>query len=352
MSEPLFGFNLDADGSLEELFKSYMDYYAATSSHTGKAKRLDLERFLRFLAEEGRGCKVSDLTVKDWDHASVQRFVEHCLRSGAAPATVARRLATLKHVGRTLAERVPGFVNPAREVRPPTQKALCPKALTVEEIRDVKQVAVQREAGLQRTSSTKFGGLRNKTLLNLLLDTGLRVDELRTLKMRQLDPQLRWIESVRTKGRKYRNVYISTEARAELKVYLEEREKELQRRHPGLAGRSKRDLPVFISSYRVDSDRPESFEISPKTVWRIINGFSVNTRLHPHLLRHSYAHEILRESKDIRLVAQALGHSDVRTTMKYTERTESEIARVTEQARRRRGPDDDVENDTDEDLDK
>lgn len=348
MNKPSFGFNVDAGDSLEVLYKNYMDYYAATSSHTGKAKRLDLDKFLRFLAEDLRGCKVSELVVKDWDHAAVQRFVEFCLRSGAAPATVARRLATLKHVGRTLAERVPGFVNPAREVRPPTQKALRPKALTVEEIRDVKEIAAQREAALQggtrgKTSSTKFGGLRNKTLLNLLLDTGLRVDEIRTLKMRQLDPQLRWIESVRTKGRKYRNVYISTEARAELKVYLEEREKELQRRYPGLAGRSKRDLPVFISSYRVDSERPESFEISPKTVWRIINGFSVNTRLHPHLLRHSYAHEILRESKDIRLVAQALGHSDVRTTMKYTERTESEIARVTEQARRRRGPEEELE---------
>jgi integrase/recombinase XerC len=62
----------------------------------------------------------------------------------------------------------------------------------------------------------------------------------------------------------------------------------------------------------------------------------VDTKLHPHLLRHTYATELLEGSKDIRLVAQALGHSDVRVTMRYTERGNEEVASALEHTRNRK----------------
>ena len=66
------------------------------------------------------------------------------------------------------------------------------------------------------------------------------------------------------------------------------------------------------------------------------NELSANMPLHPHLLRHSYALELLESSNDVRLVAQALGHSDVRITMRYTERKDEEIAQALEHSRRQR----------------
>ena len=57
-----------------------------------------------------------------------------------------------------------------------------------------------------------------------------------------------------------------------------------------------------------------------KSIWRAIHELSGELHLHPHLLRHSYAIDLLHTSKDIRAVAQALGHSDVRVTMRYAER--------------------------------
>ena len=68
-------------------------------------------------------------------------------------------------------------------------------------------------------------------------------------------------------------------------------------------------------------------------MWRAINELSLDKELHPHLLRHSYALDLLNSSNDIRLVAQALGHGDVRTTMRYTERSEEEIASALEKSR-------------------
>ena len=76
-----------------------------------------------------------------------------------------------------------------------------------------------------------------------------------------------------------------------------------------------------------------------KSIWRIISDFGKRARLladdsfdglHPHKLRHTFAHGLLDTSRDVRLVAQALGHSDVRTTMRYTERTDDEIAKAIE----------------------
>jgi site-specific recombinase XerD len=72
-----------------------------------------------------------------------------------------------------------------------------------------------------------------------------------------------------------------------------------------------------------------------KSIWRVIRNSSVQTKLHPHLLRHTYATELLGDSRDIRLVAQALGHSDVKVTMRYTERGNEEIAQALEQTRKR-----------------
>jgi site-specific recombinase XerD len=121
--------------------------------------------------------------------------------------------------------------------------------------------------------------------------------------------------------------------RAPLKEYLAARERELARFFPKLSTQVNSTLPVFISSYGASSADLKSFELSPKSVWRAIRSFSVDTRLHPHLLRHTYATNLLDDSRDIRLVAQALGHSDVRITMRYTERGNEEVAEALEKSR-------------------
>jgi len=315
---------------LKQVINSYIRYYATGAGHTARAKRLDLRTFIDFLMQH-HGVKSEEaLKVSHWDFAAVQSYVDHLLRKREAVATVCRRLATVKHMGRTFAERVPGFVNPAREVRPPRTPISKPKAITTEELKEVRERVSERVK-----EKRSFIRIRNATIFNLLLDTGLRADEIRLLRLGQIDEDLSWIRDVRTKGRKFRNVYITSAMREELAIYLKDREATLKKFYAKLSRSENLNLPLFISTYNAVPGKIESFMIGPKTLWRAINELSCSTNLHPHLLRHSYAIDLLNESNDVRLVSQALGHSDVRITMRYTERRDEEIAEALEKSRKR-----------------
>lgn len=320
-----------AGASLKEAADSYIRYYAAGSGHTARAKRLDLAHFMNFLCRSLGLSKPEKLKMRDWNFSAVQRFIDDSLARGESPATAARRLATLKHMGRTLADKVPGFTNPAKGIKTPKVKVAKPKALSDAEIKQVRGKA--KAASESKNSFIRF---RNDVLLEFLLDTGLRADEVRTLKLGQLDDKLEWIQNVRTKGRRYRNVYITSAMRPLLKTYLARRTEELKRFFKKLSAAQDKNLPLFISTYGASAEKPESFLMGAKTIWRAVNELSSATKLHPHLLRHSYAVDLLNNSNDIRLVAQALGHSDVRVTMRYTERLDEEVAAALEKSRKKR----------------
>lgn len=311
--------------------ESYLQNYALGSSHTARAKRSDLRLFVEFLRKLRRKKKADELLMTDWDHGSVQQFVEHCLQRGESPTTVARRLATLKHFGRVLAERFTGFINPAREVKAPHVGATRPQGLSRQEI-----AAIRANADSRIAARPSFNRRRNKLLFDLLLDTGLRADEVRLLRMSQIEEDLDWIRNVRTKGKRFRNVYITSAIRDELRDYLKARADVLQRFYPKLSAGVAGKLPLFISTYNASAADPESFLMGSKSVWRAIKELLPSKGIHPHLLRHSFALDLLEESNDIRMVAQALGHSDVRVTMRYTEREEQEIAHNLERSRKRK----------------
>jgi integrase/recombinase XerC len=319
---------------LGAVVREYIRLYAAGVSHTARAKQLDTDKFLSFLSRYKRSAEIEQLRVSDWDFSATQRFIDESLRLGEAPSTVSRRLATLKHMGRVLAERLPGFINPAREVRPPKQQPTRPKSIPPDEVSDIKARA-QTRVGEKGGERGGFAAVRNETLLALLLDTGLRADEIRSITMAQVEHNLTWIDRVRTKGRRFRKVYITEQMRDPLRRYLTARAEELKRFFVKLSPATDGTLPLFISTFKAKSADPKSFQMGAKTIWRAIRSYSVDTKLHPHLLRHTFATELLEDSRDIRLVAQALGHSDVRVTMRYTERGDEEVARALEKARRR-----------------
>lgn len=312
---------------LQEIFERYLSFYASSSDHTARAKRYDIKKFLKFLSKQSS--TTSSPTLADWTHSNVQRFVDNLLASGESPATAARRLATIKHLGRTLAETTPEFVNPAREVKAPRFQTQKPQGLSAVDIERYKDTARGR---LKQKPS--FNRHRNLVLFIMLLETGLRADEVRLLRMSQLSDDGKWIKDVRTKGRRYRSVYLSTRIQKELAEYLIAREEALKKRFATYNGRLNKRLPVFVSLYNAVVDDPETFLMGSKTLWRAIR--ECGSGLHPHKLRHTFALELLDSSGDVRLVAQALGHADVRTTMRYTERTAQEVALAVEKKGRKK----------------
>lgn len=318
-------------GSLIAAIEGYVRYFASGDSHTARAKRNDLQKFQDFLTRHFAYRDPQDLKLSHFDHSATQRFIDELLRDGEAPATVSRRLATIKHLGRNLSEQLTGFANPARQVKPPKVTLARPKGLSPREVKSIEKVAKKR-----LTERPSFIRSRNQILFALLIDTGIRADEARLLKRAQLDEDFTWLRNVRTKGRRFRNVYLSEGIRAHLAEYLEERRSYLLRYYKTISRATDEQLPLFVSNYRADPKHPESFLMGAKSIWRAIHELSPENDLHPHLLRHSYALDLLDHSNDIRLVAQALGHSDVRITMRYTERKDEEVAKAVEASRRKK----------------
>lgn len=322
--------------SLKSVMENYVRYYAKGQGHTARAKRYDLEYFLEFLA--GGPDRIARVRVSDWTLQLTKDFMDQRLGLGESPATVARRLATLKHFGRTIAERVPGYINPAREVKSPVIPQTRPKGLSAEEIQLLQRAANEE---IERRKDP-FLATRNRFLIELLLATGLRADEVRVLVMAQISADERWLKNVKTKGRRFRNVYLDSQIRDLFRSYLDLRDETLRTRYPFFESLSVNEMsryPVLISHRGSTPGNPASFGLSPKTIWRVVSDLGVRAQalaaspienLHPHKLRHTFAHGLLDSSRDVRLVAQALGHSDVRTTMRYTERTEEEIAKAIE----------------------
>jgi site-specific recombinase XerD len=324
--------------NLMQVIQSYLRYYASGEGHTARAKQYDLKYFVEYLAGLS-SCRAEEVAVSMWTMQATKNYIDYRLSLGEAPSTVNRRLATLKHFGRTLAERVHGFINPAREVKGPTLAVTRPHGLTLREINLLLEAA-DKEVEEKNNS---FNAVRNRFLLALLVGTGLRADEVRLLLIAQLSDDLDWLKNVRTKGRKYRNVYVDSSIRQTFRAYLEARERELLKRFSEFSALPLKDqqrYPVLISLYAAQLGDPTSFGLAPKTIWRAVANFGKTAQalstssipnLHPHKLRHTFAHGLLDSSKDVRLVAQALGHSDVRTTMRYTERTDEQVAKAIEE---------------------
>lgn len=310
--------------SLKNVIDYYLNYYASGSSHTAKAKRLDLKKFIAFLTNIKGYSKSDKLMLSDWDHSNSLRFVEECLQE-ESPATVSRRLATLKHCGRTLADQIPDFKNPTKELKTPKSQVTIPKSLEPHELENIFEKAHSRI-----NNKNSFIRYRNQVILCFLLETGLRADEVRLLRMSQIDKQVNWIKNVRTKGKRYRNVYLNSKIQENLIPYLDRRQQELKKFFKNLNTQTDQKLPLFISTYKADPLEPQTFLMGAKTLWRAINEFSSEISLHPHLLRHTFAMDLLESSKDIRLVSQALGHGDVKITMRYTERSDLEVAKALE----------------------
>lgn len=300
----------------------YEEYYASGDSHTEKARRSDLAKIRAYF--EAKGVK----KLGDWTHSVSDEFVRKSLKAHK-PSTVARWLTTLNSIGRALSESYPGYMNPARKVRAPRVEIGKPKSLSMVEVQSIRDVAENRI----QNEGAPFRLVRNYCLFNLMVDTGVRCDEVRGLTFGQLDENLEWIYNVGCKGRKFRNVYISAGIRQQLREYLKAREKILARYF------GKRvtwvSLPVFVSTRNANYKKPETFQMSSKGISNALQELALDTHISPHVLRHTFATEFLDDCRDIRLVAQALGHGDVKTTMRYTERHDEAVARAIETARRR-----------------
>jgi len=170
---------------------------------------------------------------------------------------------------------------------------------------------------LKSPDGSDVKNLRDKAIFELLFSTGLRVSELCSL---QKDIDLSKGElSVRGKGDKVRVVFLSDEAKTTIKEYLEKR--------------TDMDDALFVQiSPSSKNANKESNRLTPRSVERIIKKYAIKSgiskKVTPHIIRHSFATDLLENGADLRSVQVMLGHSNISTTQIYTHITDKRLREV------------------------
>jgi len=233
------------------------------------------------------------------DVDQIRQFLAHLAEQDYSPATMARKIATLRSFYKWLLKRGLIDANPMLLVRTPKQPKRLPKAITVEQI----------ERLLAAPDDKTLLGARDRAILETLYSTGIRVSELVGINRGDLDETGEAI-IIRGKGRRERIVPLGSHALAALKNYQQILDDDLKK--AGLTPDP--DAPLFINKH---GGRLSTRSVRRK-VTKYLKEAGLDTHISPHTLRHSFATHLLDNGADLRSVQELLGHQSLSTTQVYT----------------------------------
>ena len=283
-----------------EQFLAYLRDERGLSARTVAAYRRDLERFSNALSQQDIAAP-GQVTEHD-----IRRFIAHVHRQGLGARSIQRLLSAVRSFYRWLMREGLASGNPAAQVRAPKAARKLPGTLDADSV-----------ARLLDISEDSPLALRDKAIMELFYSSGLRLSELADLRWDQVDTASGLV-TVTGKGNKTRVVPLGSYAAAALAAW--------NRVRGQFAGF---DEPcVFVSN----RGRP----ISPRTIQSRIRYWAkrqgLPQKVHPHLLRHSFASHMLESSGDLRAVQELLGHADISTTQVYTHLDFQHLASVYDKA--------------------
>jgi len=260
------------------------------SRNTLESYRSDLSKFSLWL-EKQRAAKILETT-----HADIQGFLAHLVTEQKAKATsTSRAISSLKRLFRYLLRQNKISTDPTLQIATPKLPRSLPKTLTEQ---DVEQL-------LQAPDVDTPLGMRDRTMLEVLYATGLRVSELVSLSVAQVSLDM-GVVRVMGKGSKEQLVPLGEEALDWLRRYLKEARPVL------LAGKLCEAL--FVTARAAAMTR--------QMFWYLIKKHAkqggVSKPLSPHTLRHAFATHLINHGADLRVVQLLLGHADISTTQIYT----------------------------------
>ena len=287
--------------ALIQSFVTHVRVEKGLSANTVSAYRRDLEKF----AEFARKRKLSVETVKRDDLVD---FLAELYRQKLESRTVARELVTLRNFFRFA--QIQGIVpeDPSINLESPKIRRHLPGYLRLEEV----------EKLLEQPDAKTPTGLRDRAMLEVLYSTGLRVSELTSLGVSDLDAKVGCVRCV-GKGDKERIVPVGKKALGIVEKYLREGRPALLRNVKGGGGPA-----LFVNRRGV--------ALSRVGVWKILSGYGrragLRVALTPHMLRHSFATHLLERGADLRSVQLMLGHADISTTQIYTHVVEERLKQI------------------------
>jgi len=315
---------------MTDVFDSWLAELAQVrrySPHTVSAYRRDAAP-LRELATTKPAAQI--------DAADLRRLLAQAHAGGASPRSLARRLSSWRQFFQWLSRQEVLAANPTDGLRAPRRSRELPKALAVDQTQALLEQAARRpaEAG---DADARATACRDLAMAELLYSSGLRLSELVGLDLRyngQGDSR-GWIHlaeaevTVVGKGNKRRTVPLGRPAIAALETWLQQRPRWVA---------DPDELAVFVGR----RGRRIAPGVVQQRLARLGQAGGLPTRLHPHMLRHSFASHLLQSAQDLRAVQELLGHASLSTTQIYTRLDYQHLAQAYDQAHpraRRRGGD-------------
>lgn len=286
---------------MDEQLNSFIDYMVnvkAASLSTAKSYRYDLKQFFDHIRKQGI------VVLEKIDSAFISEYAAHLREEGKSASTVSRFLASLRSYYHYLIAEGLTDANPVTDVKVVREKAKLPQVLSNDEV----------DLLLDQPRKTDFKGLRDKAMLEILYATGIRVSELVSLNIRNVNLEY-GVLSCSNNG-KNRIVPIYPAAVEAVRTYL-----------------------AAARVYRINNDDGNALfvnlnggRLTRQAFWKIIKTYSaragIRKKITPQTLRHSFAAHLLENGADLKSVQEMLGHADISSTQIYVRLMQSRYGQV------------------------
>ncbi len=281
----------------------YIQYEKNYSSHTVLSYHTDLVQFFEFLACDGDAFVADDIRATD-----LQQWILQLMNDDISARTLSRKISTLKSFWRFLLKNNLATKNPTLKIQLPKTNRPLPLFFKHSEL-----VAALNDG----FEPNNFESVRNRLVLHMFYATGMRLSELINLKQTDVDYERKLLQ-VTGKRNKQRLLPISDALIEMIKDYNQFCSNEGFALHGHLFVRKNGEKMYEKLIYNIIHNKMEAFSSLPK--------------VSPHVLRHSFATNILNGGADINAVKDLLGHSSIATTQIYTHTSFEELRNIYKQA--------------------
>lgn len=279
----------------------YLKIERGLSANTVTSYKRDIEKYLTFLTEK----KITQLD--EVSRFEILDFLQTLRQSGAADNSIIRMVSSLRKFHQYLKRESIVSDDPMQLIDTPKKASTLPKAISPQAVEQL----------LEAPDTTTPLGVRDRTILELMYATGLRISELVNLKLSDMHLTMGFIQTM-GKGEKERIIPLGEIASQWLDHYLDGARVYLQ------------DQSAETSEYVFLNSRGKG--LSRQGVWKKVKQLaleaSIDQNVTPHTLRHSFATHLLENGADLRMVQELLGHADISTTQIYTHITKTRLKQV------------------------
>jgi len=282
-------------------FLNFLTFERGLAQNTIMSYQRDLKSFVHYLKNNESIHKLNDV-----QRIHIVQFLGKLKDEGKSSKTLARHIASVRAFHQYLLREHVTDHDPSVQLEVPRMERALPKILSLEEV----------ETLLDAPKSSSHFGLRDKSMLELLYATGMRVSELIGLDIAHVNTALGFVRCAGN-GHKERVIPLGKTAAEAIKQYLEAgRPNFMNPKHP--------DNALFLNH--------QGKRLTRQGFWKILKKLAleagINKELTPHTLRHSFAAHLIENGADLKAVQELLGHADISTTQIYTQLTKTRLRDV------------------------